>query len=255
MILDEIVKTKKKEVEVLKDRYKLPLKTGDLPKVRGFKKAVSGRGMNLIAETKAASPSAGVIIDKYVPGDIAAVYEKAGACAVSVLTDAEYFKGSINDIAKVKNSIRLPVLRKDFIIDESQIYESRLAGADAILLIVRILDQDELERFIKTASGLKMDALVEAHSVKEARSALDAGAEIIGINNRDLDSLKVDLAMTINIVREVPELKRKVLISESGISERSQVQLLRDIGVNAVLVGEAILKSPDMGEKIRELIG
>jgi indole-3-glycerol phosphate synthase len=255
MILDEIVKTKNKEVDVLKGKYKLPLKTGDLPKVRGFKKAVSRRGMNLIAETKAASPSAGVIIDNYVPEDIAAVFEKAGACAVSVLTDAEYFKGSIKDIAKIKNSIKLPVLRKDFIINESQIYESRLAGADAILLIARILDQDELERFIKIAGDLKMDALVEVHSVKEARSALDAGAEIIGINNRDLNTLKVDLGATVNIISEIPELKRKILISESGISERGQVDLLRDIGVNAVLVGEAILKSPDMSEKIRELIG
>ncbi len=255
MILEEIVKTKKKEIDGLKERYKLPLKTGDLPKVRGFKKAVSRRGMNLIAEMKAASPSSGVIVDNYVPADIAAVYEKAGACAVSVLTDAEYFKGSINDIAKVKNSIKLPVLRKDFIIDESQIYESRLAGADAILLIARILDRDELERFIKIAGDLKMDALVEVHSVKEARSAIDAGAEIIGINNRDLNTLKVDLGTTVNIMNEIPELKRKVLVSESGISERSQVELLRDIGVNAVLVGEAILKSPDMREKIRELIG
>lgn len=255
MILEEIVKTKKKEVEVLKNRFKLPLKTGDLPNIRGFKKAVSRRGMNLIAETKAASPSSGVIIDNYAPEDIAAVYEKAGACAVSVLTDAEYFKGSIKDIAKVKNAVKLPVLRKDFIVDESQIYESRLAGADAILLIARILDRDELERFIKIAGDLKMDALVEVHSVKEARSALDAGAEIIGINNRDLNTLKIDLGTTVNIMNEIPELKRKILISESGIIDRRQVDLLRDIGVNAVLVGEAILKSPDMNEKIRELIG
>lgn len=255
MILDEIVKAKKKEVVVLKKMLKMLIKTGDLPKPRGFKEAVMRRGINLIAETKAASPSAGVMIDNYVPEDIAAVYEKAGACAVSVLTDAKYFKGSIKDIAKVKNSIKLPVLRKDFIIDESQIYESRLAGADAVLLIARILGRHELERFIKAAGGLGMDALVEVHSVKEAGSAIDAGAELIGINNRDLDTLKVDLGTTINIINEIPELKQKVLVSESGISERSQVEQLRDVGVNAVLVGEAILKSPDMSEKIRELIG
>ncbi len=254
MILDEIVNTKRKEVASLKERMKLPLESKSLPKIRDFKKAVSRRGINLIAETKAASPSAGAIVQNYAPESIAAEFEKAGACAVSVLTDPVYFKGSIDDIMKVKNSIKLPVLRKDFIIDEYQIYESRLAGADAILLIARILGQDELERFIKIAGDLGMDALVEVHSVKEAKSALDARAEIIGINNRDLDTLKVDLAMTINIVKEVPQLKRKVLISESGISERSQVDLLRDVGIKAVLVGEAILKSPDMGEKIRELI-
>ncbi len=210
--------------------------------------------MNLIAETKAASPSAGMIFDKYAPENIAAIYEKAGAAAVSVLTDAIYFNGSIDDLERVKNSIGLPVLRKDFIIDEVQIYESRLEGADAILLIARILGRDELEDFIKLTEQLGMDALVEAHNAKEARSALDAGARLIGINNRDLDTLKVDLDNTISIINEVPELKKKVIVSESGISEKSQVDLLRAAGVKAVLVGEAILKSPDMRVKIRELV-
>jgi indole-3-glycerol phosphate synthase len=255
MILDEIVKEKLVEVEALKDKIKLPLDKRSLPKVRDFKKAISRRGMNLIAETKAASPSAGVIYNNYVPENIAKIYEKAGAAAVSVLTDAIYFNGSIDDLERVKNSIGLPVLRKDFIIDEIQIYESRLEGADAILLIARILGRDELEDFIKLAEQLGMDALVEVHSAKEAKSAIDAGAELIGINNRDLDTLKVDVDNTINIVNEVPELKRKVLVSESGISERGQVDLLRASGVKAVLVGEAILKSPDMRGKIRELVG
>jgi len=254
MILDEIVKEKLKEVDALKGKIKLPIDKKSLQKIRGFKKAINGRGIHLIAETKAASPSAGVIFDKYVPENIAAIYEKAGASAVSVLTDVTYFNGSIDDLERVRNSIKLPVLRKDFIIDEVQIYESRLAGADAILLIARILDRDELEDFIELAGELGMDAIVEVHSAKEARTALEAGAEIIGINNRDLDTLKVDMNNSINIINEVPELKKKVLVSESGISENGQVELLKAAGVKAILVGESILKSPDMGKKIRELV-
>jgi indole-3-glycerol phosphate synthase len=254
MILDEIVKEKLVEVEALKKKISLPLDKRSLPKVRDFKKAVTRRAMNLIAETKAASPSAGIIFNKYVPENIAAIYEEAGAAAVSVLTDAIYFNGSIDDLDRVKNSIKLPVLRKDFIIDEVQIYESRLEGADAILLIARILGRDELEGFIKLAEDLGMAALVEVHSVKEARAALDAGASLIGINNRDLDTLKVDVDNTINIIDQVPELKKKVIVSESGIKEKGQVDMLRDAGVKAILVGEAILKSPDMREKIRELV-
>jgi len=255
MILDEIVKAKLIEVEALKKRLKLEFKKKDLPEVRDFKKAITKRGINLIAETKAASPSAGVMFDKYVPENLAKEYEKAGAAAVSVLTDVTYFNGVLDDLERVRNSISLPVLRKDFIIDEIQIFESRFAGADAILLIARILGGGELERFIKFAKKLGMDALVEVHSVKEARSAVAAGAEIIGINNRDLDTLKVDVDNTIKIINEVPELKKKVLVSESGISERSQVDLLKNAGVKAVLIGEAILKSPDIGKKIKELVG
>ena len=253
MILDEIVKQKIIEVEALKKRLKLEFKKKDLPKTRDFKKAISRRGINIIAETKAASPSAGVMFDKYVPENIAKEYEKAGAAAVSVLTDVTYFNGSIDDLERVRNSVSLPVLRKDFMIDEIQIFESRLAGADAILLIARILGKDELMRFIKFTKKLGMDALVEVHSAKEARSAVDAGAEIIGINNRDLDTLKFDVDNTIKIINEVPELKKKVLVSESGISERSQVDLLKKAGVKAFLIGEAILKSPDISKKIKEL--
>lgn len=255
MILDEIVKEKLIEVEALKKRLKLEFKKKELPKVRDFKKAISRRGINLIAETKAASPSAGVMFDKYVPENIAKIYEKSGASAVSVLTDATYFNGNIDDLERVRNSIDLPVLRKDFIIDEIQIFESRLAGADAILLIARIMGRDELERFINVARKLGMDAVVEVHSEKEAKAAIDAGAEIIGINNRDLNTLKVDLNTTINIINELPQLRKKIVVSESGISERSQVDLLKDNGVKAILVGEAILKSIDIGKKIKELVG
>jgi indole-3-glycerol phosphate synthase len=255
MILDKIVKTKQEEVELLKERLKLRLKPVKLEKVRRFKKALIGHGVKLIAETKAASPSAGVIFKKYLPEKNAKAFEIAGACAVSVLTDAKYFHGSIDDIAKVRTAVKLPVLRKDFIIDASQIYESRIAGADAVLLIVRILNGGQLEELIRIAGEVGMDAIVEVHSAKEAVLAIEAGAEIIGINNRDLDTLKVDINTTVNILNEVPELKDKIIVSESGIKTREDISLLKGIGVNAVLIGEAILKSNDIKKKIKELIG
>lgn len=255
MILDDIVNNKRNEVKALKERIKFPAKQGDLPAIRDFARAVSRSGINLIAEVKAASPSAGVIFETYAPDKIAKTYEGAGVSAISVLTDQVYFNGKIEDLIKVKKAVKLPVLRKDFIIDEAQIYESRLAGADAVLLIVRILSQEQLEAFIKIAADLGMSSLVEVHSVKEAQSALDAGAGIIGINNRDLNTLKVDLSTTVNIINTLPELKKKVLVSESGISEKNEVDLMKGLGVNAVLVGEAILKSPDIADKINILIG
>jgi indole-3-glycerol phosphate synthase len=255
MILDKIVETKRKEVELLKEKLKLPLKHFELAKIRRFRKALIGHGVKLIAETKAASPSAGIIFKKYSPVTNAKAFEKAGASAVSVLTDAKYFHGGIGDLTKVKASIKLPVLRKDFIIDASQIYESRLAGADAILLIARILKEGQLEYLIRTASDLGMDAFVEVHSSKEAVLAIESGAEIIGINNRDLDTLKVDLRTTLNIINEVPDLRNKIIVSESGIKTKEDINLLKSAGVNAVLVGEAILKSRNMKEKIKELIG
>jgi indole-3-glycerol phosphate synthase len=255
MILDKIMETKRKEVELLKEKLKRPEKRYKLMNIRSFKKAVSGRGIKLIAETKAASPSAGVIFKDYSPKNIAFVFENAGASAVSVLTDAKYFHGSIEDIEKVKTSVQLPVLRKDFIIDSSQLFESRIAGADAVLLIARILDEGRLKDLIKIARELGMDALVEVHSAKEAVLAIEAGAEIIGINNRDLDTLKIDLKTTLNIINNVPELKNKIIVSESGIKSKADIDLLKGAGVNAVLVGEAILKSKNITEKIKELIG
>ena len=255
MILDKIVKTKKKEVALLKELMKLPSKSLKLGKSRNFKVAISGPEIRLIAETKAASPSAGTILKKYSPKKNALAFENAGASAVSVLTDEKYFHGELKDIEKVRSSVKLPVLRKDFIIDASQIYESFLAGADAVLLIVRILDMSRLKSFIRLIRDLGMDALVEVHSAKEAKLAINAGADIIGINNRDLDTLKVDLNTTLNIINAVPGLNNKLIVSESGIKTRDDIDLLKNAGVSAVLVGEAILKSKDMKAKIRELIG
>jgi indole-3-glycerol phosphate synthase len=252
MILDEIIDNKKKEVAKL-DKYLEHQIDGDLPERRDFLIAVGAKGMNLIAEVKAASPSAGKIIEKYDPAKIAREYEKAGAAAISVLTDSKYFSGHIDDIVKVKDAVNIPVLRKDFIIDESQIYESRIAGADAILLIVRILPPADLERFISIAGDLEMDAVVEVHSAIEAQAALDAGAEIIGINNRDLDTLEVDVTTTREVITAIPFLKEKVLVSESGIRSREDIVMLQGSEVNAVLIGESLLKAGEVGKKIKEL--
>lgn len=255
MILDEIVANKKIEVEKLKSDRMLPFKINKLIRPRDFMKAISRNGVRLIAEVKSSSPSAGTIVKDYDPAKIARQYERAGASAISVLTDNKYFNGSIDDLRKVKKAVNVPVLRKDFIIDESQLYESRIAGADAVLLIVRILSRDQLGRLIKTANNLSLTAVVEVHSLGEAELAMDAGAEVIGINNRDLDSLKVDIMTTVKIINSLLLLKDKVLISESGISDKKEVDMLKKLGVSAVLIGEAILKSPDIAAKIRELIG
>jgi len=253
MILDEIIKDKVKEVVRLRTGTISPIEPGQLPAVNDLAAALKSPGINLIAEIKSKSPSAGVMIKDYDPVNIAGIYERSGARAISVLTDSKYFGGSIEHITKVKNAVKIPILRKDFIIDEVQIHESRLAGADAILLIVRILQPDELKGLIKYADGLGMSCLVEVHSEDEARIALDAGANIIGINNRDLDTLQVDINTTANILSAVPELKEKIIVSESGIGNKKDVDLLKNIGVNAILIGEAILKAPDMGQKIHEL--
>jgi indole-3-glycerol phosphate synthase len=156
---------------------------------------------------------------------------------------------------RVKNAVKLPVLRKDFIIDESQIYESRFAGADAILLISRILTPLQLEHFQKIATNIGLQCLIEVDTSNEASIAFELGAEIIGINNRDLDSLTIDLNRTRDIIKAVPELTQRIIVSESGIKSREDVESLRSVGVKAVLVGESILKSGNMPEKIRELLG
>jgi indole-3-glycerol phosphate synthase len=255
MILDEILKAKKVELKGVRSSIKLPIDHKELPELRDFAGAISKSGMNLIAEVKAASPSAGGIVENYDPAAIAKIYEKAGASAISVLTEKNYFKGSIDHIKAVRSAVKLPILRKDFIIDQSQIYESRLAGADAVLLIARILKPEQLKKFITIAADLCMTALVEVHTVQEARAALDAGAKVIGINNRDLDTLKVDINNTPNIIKGLPKLKEGTLVSESGIKDRGEVETLRSAGVSAILVGESLLRSKDITLKVKELIG
>ncbi|MFA4967860.1 MAG: indole-3-glycerol phosphate synthase TrpC [Candidatus Margulisiibacteriota bacterium] len=257
MLLDEIISSKQAEVKNLKAQFShitLSNLADAFPPVRDFKAAISRpEKINLIAEIKKASPSVGIIREDFDPVSIAKIYQESGASAVSVLTDGPFFKGLLSYLKIVKQATTLPILRKDFIIDELQIFESRLAGADAILLIVRILDDEKLRKFLEEAKKIGLACLVEVHNEAEVERALAAGAEIIGINNRDLDNLKIDLNLSFKLLAKYPELKKKVLISESGIKTRSQVNELQSAGYNAVLIGETLLKSRDITAKIKEL--
>lgn len=258
MILDDIVFNKRQEVTSLKVRYSkkdmAKLMKG-LPRTRDFAKALRKDKFSLIAEVKRASPSAGTIKGNLDPIIIAKTYEECGASAISVLTDEKFFQGKLEDLKKAKESTTVPILRKDFIIDVSQIYESKLAGADAILLIVSILEEIELNYFIKLSQDLGIQCLVEVHNERETEVALNSPAKIIGINNRDLQTFEVDIETTPKLLESFPELKKRIVVSESGIKSRKDVDLLRESGINAILVGETLLRSPDVGSKIHELIG
>lgn len=257
MILDRIVAHKQGEVAAKKklvspeELKKQACHTGQ--RQRSFKKALSQDGVSLIAEVKKASPSRGVLRPEFDPLQIAACYAKNGASAISVLTDVRFFQGSLEYLRQVKECTHLPLLCKEFIIDPYQIYESKVYGADAILLIAAILDKEELFSFLQLAQALELEVLVEIHSYPELQTALSAGAEIIGINNRDLKTFKTDLQTTLDLAGLVPD--RCLLVSESGISTAQDVRKLAEAGVDAVLVGEALVSSPDLGKKVQELVG
>jgi indole-3-glycerol phosphate synthase len=257
-ILEEIIFNKRQEVTVLKlhlDPKKIKSLMKELPRPRNFLKAFPRGKFSLVAEIKRTSPSAGLLLEKLDPVYLAKSYEEAGAAALSVLTDEKYFGGKLADLKAAKESTTIPVLRKDFIIDESQIYESRLHGADALLLIVRILSFEQLQEYLDLAQNLKMKCLVEVHSEEELEQALRVDAEIIGINNRDLDTFEVDFNTTLRLMDKYPELKERTVVSESGISSPEQVKQLKEKGVSGMLVGEALLKSKDISAKVRELMG
>ncbi|MDP3012654.1 MAG: indole-3-glycerol phosphate synthase TrpC, partial [Candidatus Subteraquimicrobiales bacterium] len=256
MILKEIIEYKKKELEERKS--KVPLenlleKIRRLPPVRDFKAALTGNGLSLIAEIKKASPSAGVIREDFDPVSIARIYEENGTSAISVITEEKYFQGSLNYLTRVKENVSLPVLRKDFIFDDYQIYESRAAGADAILLIVAALNYFKLERLEKLAREYGLQVLVEVHNEKELFEVLGLGFEMIGLNNRNLHDFTVNTEITFRLAKMIPS--NRVVVSESGISSREDVLKLENSNVNAILVGEALMKSRDIGEKVRELLG
>ena len=258
MILDEIVANKRQEIDQLKKQYAgkdLKKLLKDLPQPRNFLKAFAKDKFSLIAEIKKASPAAGLIQKNFDPTSLAKTYEESGAGAISVLTDKKYFQGQLEHIKAAKDSTTLPILRKEFILDEAQIYEARIAGADAVLLIVKLLNAKLLNCYIVLAEELGMQALVETHNAEEVEIALQSSAKIIGINNRDLDSLKIDLNITIALLKQFPQLKERIVISESGIKTKQDIQKLKQAGVNGVLVGETILKSPNIPQKINELLG
>jgi len=257
MILDDIVTHKREELERRKEV--MPLATlqesecvTEVP--RAFRRALTqSPDLALIAEIKKASPSAGVIRKDVDPVEIGKLYEGFGAAAVSVLTDEHFFHGSLTSMKQVKEAVSMPVLRKDFIIDPYQIYESRAFGADAVLLIVAVLSDDELRDFLPLCKELGLEALVEVHTELERDKALEAGADVIGINNRDLTTFAVDLSTTMRLAAGMPEGITGV--SESGINTRDDVARLREAGVDAVLVGTALMAAKDIGAKIKELFG
>ena len=232
----------------------------DLEKVAGrqapprdFAGALQGDGISLIAEIKRASPSKGVLCKNLAAVSMARIYEQSGAAAISVLTESEYFRGSFADLEAVRREVDLPLLCKDFIIDSYQIYKARAHGADAVLLIVAILNQHELKTLIETAHTLGMTALVEVHNKSELDKALKLSPRIIGINNRNLSDFSVDLKTTLSLKPLIPE--GIVVVSESGIKSREDVLQLKQAGINAILVGEALVASPNPAAKIYELLG
>jgi indole-3-glycerol phosphate synthase len=208
--------------------------------------------LGLIAEVKKASPSAGVIAREFDPVAVAQAYESAGAHAVSVLTDEKFFQGSLSDLTRVRSAVRLPALRKDFILHEAQIFEAACAGADAILLIVAALEQAQLEALHATASDFQLDVLVEVHTLPELDRALDCGSKIIGINNRDLATFQVDIETTVRLSEQVPD--DVLLVSESGIKTQADSQRVFDCGVNAILVGESLMRSGDVAAQVESLL-
>jgi len=222
---------------------------------RGFASALDrGPGaLGLIAEVKKASPSAGAIVEAFDPVAIAQAYEAAGAHAISVLTDEKFFQGHLSHLSKVRAAVRLPVIRKDFILHEVQIYEAAVAGADAILLIVAALEQPELERLHETATTLGFDVLVEVHTREELERALECGATLIGINNRNLTTFQVDLAATEEISEEVPE-EGILLVSESGLKTNADARRVFAAGANAILVGESLMRTGDVPAQVAALL-
>ncbi len=257
MILDDIIANKKEELSETKRRYPLAdikARATDADSVRGFGKALSaGTGIRLIAEVKKASPSKGVIREDFDPIAIARTYEKSGASCISVLTEQKFFQGKLEYLGAIRKTVGLPLLRKDFIVDEYQIHEARAAGADAILLIAAALDKSQMQDYIGTAKRLGLDVLVESHTYKELDKSLLAGAMLVGINNRDLTTFTVSLQTTLDLAKDIPN--DRTIVSESGIKTREDVRKLQQAGVDAILVGESLMQEKDVEKKVKELLG
>lgn len=260
MILDDIVRVKRAEIEKRRTRISLDefrSRAENSPPARDFAGALKGTEfVSLVAEIKPASPSRGDIRSDVDPVKMARLYDEHGAAAISVLTDRQFFKGDLNNLKAARVGANLPLLRKDFIIDEYQVYESRALQADAILLIVRILDDAQLREYRLLAQALDMAALVEIHDEHELERALKSDAAIIGINNRNLADFTLDLATTELLAPKIARASNGhsiTVVSESGIFTRADVERASGAGADAVLVGEALMRAEDIGEKVREL--
>ena len=258
-ILDEILDAKR--AELARHRREMPLaaleaRVQEAPFPLNLSGALWGERVRLIAEVKRASPSKGLLAPSYDPAALAAVYAANGAAAVSVLTEEDHFRGSLDHLAAVKAAVEpegVPVLRKDFLFDPYQLLEARANGADAALLIVAALSADRLREMLAAAQGIWLQCLVEVHDEREIETALRCGAEIIGINNRDLRTCDVDATLAARLRPLIPQ--GRMVVAESGIASREDVAALDRAGVHGMLVGEALMTAPDVGAKVRELAG
>lgn len=256
MILQKIVANKREEVAHQKEI--LPLADlrqmlADQPPTLDFGGAIRSRSCAVIAEVKRSSPSKGLIREDFDPVAIAGIYEKNGASAISILTERKFFEGKAAYVPRIRKAVNLPLLRKDFIIDSYQVSETRVLGADALLLIARILEQGQLREFLGLASELGLAALVEVHDETDLEKAVSSGARIVGINNRDLETFRTDLETSIRLARRIPN--GITVVSESGISNRADIEKLMEAGIHTVLVGESLMREEDVGKKLRELLG
>lgn len=256
--LNEILKVTRASVEEKKKRFPL-IETSTSSEnflskesfIKSLKASIESHRVAVIAEMKKASPSQGLIRENYDPSELAKQYLEAEAACLSVLTDEPFFKGSLEHISLVKEAVDLPVLRKDFIVDEYQIYESLLKGADCILLIVAALSKNQLQEFSHLASDLNLEVLVEVHDEEEVERALEIRPNLIGINNRDLETFEVNLETTERLVEEIP--KEILTVSESGIKSSKDVKKIMSSGVNAFLVGEVFMRAEDPGKELKNL--
>jgi indole-3-glycerol phosphate synthase len=258
MILERIVADNLKELKIRKRSSpltELQRVALEQPPPLDLASALRGDRIQLIAEVKKASPSKGILRHDFNPVEIAQTYANNGASAISVLTETKYFQGSLNYLKEIRKALgnkKIPLLRKDFIVDPYQIYESRAYSADSLLLIVAILTPAKLQELLELSHELKMSCLVEVHNEAEVEIALKSGAKIIGINNRDLTTFKVDLATTQRLRPLIPP--DRIVVGESGIKSKSDMEKLKMWGMDAVLIGEALMSAPDIAAKMKELL-
>jgi indole-3-glycerol phosphate synthase len=255
-MLDKIIAQKREDVEQRKKMATIPYLQQRIARRKptlDLALALKGNHIRLIAEVKQASPSRGMLSPNFNPVKLAQTYAEGGAAAISVLTEANYFMGNIEHLAAIKEVVRLPLLRKDFIFDLYQVYESRAYGADALLLIAAILNQKQIKELVSLSHSLGLRCLVEVHNESEVERAVLSEAEIIGINNRDLNTLSIDINMTRRLRPLIPQ--ERIVVSESGIKSERDIEKLRKWGVDAVLVGEALVTAGDVRVKMKELIG
>ncbi len=257
-ILNEIITYKREELSATKSSVSLSdlqSRIGDSGPTKSFKSALKrnkGEAIKLIAELKKASPSKGLIRSDFDPSRIASIYDKNQVAAISVLTEHRYFQGSLDFLNQARKATEKPLLRKDFIVDSYQVYEARANSADALLLIAAALEKSQLSDLYGLANELSLDCLVEVHNWKELDTALSCGAEIVGINNRNLKTMDISLNITLSMLKDIPD--DRIVVSESGIGTRADVELIEETRTDAILVGTTIMKSDDIGLKINELM-